>query len=137
SIQIAERNLGDEFATRILKALFLVKYVKPFKPTARNIAILMREKFDEDETALKRRVEAALSLLEQNTYIQRNGDLFEFLTDEEKDVEQEIKNVDVDSAEVARELEALIFDGVIKDRKIRHDGAAHDYSFARKLDDRL
>lgn len=137
SIQIAERNLGDEFATRILKALFLVKYVKPFKPTARNIAILMREKFDEDETALKRRVEAALSLLEQNTYIQRNGDLFEFLTDEEKDVEQEIKNVDVDATEVARELEALIFDGVIKDRKIRHDGAAHDYSFARKLDDRL
>lgn len=48
-----------------------------------------------------------------------------------------IKNVDVDATEVARELEALIFDGVIKDRKIRHDGAAHDYSFARKLDDRL
>jgi energy-coupling factor transporter ATP-binding protein EcfA2 len=57
SIQIAERNLGDQFATRVLKALFLVKYEKSFKPTARNIAILMREKFDEDETALKRRVE--------------------------------------------------------------------------------
>lgn len=34
-------------------------------------------------------------------------------------------------------MEALVFDGVIKDRKIRHDGASHDYSFARKLDDRL
>ena len=137
SIQIAERNLGDKFATRVLKALFLVKYEKSFKPTARNIAILMREKFNEDETALKRRVEEALTVLEQNTYIQRNGDLFEFLTDEEKDVEQEIKGVDVDSTEVARELEALIFDGVIRDRKIRHDGAGHEYSFARKLDDRL
>lgn len=137
SIQIAERNLGDSFATRVLKALFLVKYEKSFKPTARNIAILMREKFDEDETALKRRVEEALSLLEQNTYIQRNGDLFEFLTDEEKDIEQEIKNVEVDSAEVAKALEELIFDSVVRDRKIRHEVAQHDYSFARKLDDRL
>lgn len=137
SIQIAERNLGDKFATRVLKALFLVKYDKSFKPTARNIAILMREKFDEDETALKRRVEEALTLLEQNTYIQRNGDLFEFLTDEEKDIEQEIKNVEVDSTEIARELEALIFDAVIRDRKIRHEVAQHDYPFARKLDDRL
>lgn len=138
SIHIAEKNLRDKFATRVLKALFLVKYEKSFKPTARNIAILMREKFNEDETALKRRVEDALAVLEQNTYIQRNGDLFEFLTDEEKDVEQEIKGVDVDSTEVARELEALIFDGVIKDRnRIRHDGAGHDYAFARKLDDRL
>ena len=137
SIQIAERNLGNEFATRVLKALFLVKYEKSFKPTARNIAILMREKFDEDEAALKRRVEEALTLLEQQTYIQRNGDLFEFLTDEEKDIEQEIKHVDVDSTEIAAELEKLIFDAVIRDRKMRHDGAQHDYPFTRKLDDRL
>jgi hypothetical protein len=137
SIQIAERNLGNEFATRVLKALFLVKYEKSFKPTARNIAILMREKFDEDEAALKRRVEEALTLLEQQTYIQRNGDLFEFLTDEEKDIEQEIKHVEVDSTEIAAELEKLIFDAVIRDRKMRHDGAQHDYAFTRKLDDRL
>ncbi|OYZ13690.1 MAG: hypothetical protein B7Y35_07475 [Sphingomonadales bacterium 28-64-96] len=136
SIQIAERNLGDAFATRVLKALFLVKYDKSFKPTVRNVAILMREKFDEDETALRRRVEEALARLEQETYIQRNGDLFEFLTDEEKDVEQEIKVVDVDPSEVARELEALLFDGAIKDRKIRHETAGHEYSFTRKLDGR-
>ena len=137
SIQVAERNLGDPFAVRVLKALFLVKYVKPFKPTVHNIAILMHEKFDEDLTAQKRRVEEALGLLEQNTYIQRNGDMFEFLTDEEKDVEQEIKATEVDSTEVSKELEALIFDGVIKSRKIRHDSTGHDYAFARRLDDRL
>lgn len=137
SIQIAERNLGDVFATRVLKALFLVKYEKSFKPTSRNIAILMREKFDDDEAALQRRVEEALAKLEQQTYIQRNGDLFEFLTDEEKDVEQEIKAVDIDASEITRELEALLFDGAIKDRKIRHDVAGHDYSYARKIDGRL
>lgn len=137
SILIAEKNLGDEFATRVLKALFLVKYVKGFKPTARNISILMLDQFDADLTKHKRHVEEALSLLEQNTYIQRNGDLFEFLTDEEKDVEQEIKAIEVDTAEIAKELEILIFDGVIKSRKLRHEASSQDYSFARYLDDRL
>lgn len=137
SVLIAEKNLGDEFATRVLKALFLVKYVKPFKPTARNIAILMLDRLDADLTLHKRRVEEALGLLEQNTYIQRNGDLFEFLTDEEKDVEQEIKGIDVDTAEVAKELEALMFDGVIKARRLRHEASSQDYPFARYLDDRL
>jgi len=41
SIQLAEKNLGDDFAVRVLKVLFLVKYVKEFKPTARNISILL------------------------------------------------------------------------------------------------
>ena len=137
SILIAEKNLGDEFATRVLKALFLVKYVKAFKPTARNVAILMLERFDTDLTKHKRRVDEALGLLEQNTYIQRNGELYEFLTDEEKDVEQEIKAIDVDTAEIAKELETLIFDGVIKSRKLRHEASSQDYAFARYLDDRL
>ncbi|RWO20271.1 BREX system P-loop protein BrxC [Mesorhizobium sp.] len=137
SILIAEKNLGDEFATQVLKVLFLVKYVKAFKPTARNIAILMLDRFDIDLTKHKRYVEDALSLLEQNTYVQRNGDLFEFLTDEEKDIEQEIKAIEVDTAEIAKELETLIFDGVIRARKLRHEASSQDYSFARYLDDRL
>ncbi len=137
SILIAEKNLGDEFATRILKALFLVKYVKGFKPTARNVAVLMLDRFDTDLTKHKRRVDEALSLLEQNTYIQRNSELFEFLTDEEKDVEQEIKAIEVDTAEIAKELETLIFDGIIKSRKLKHEASSQDYAFARYLDDRL
>jgi len=138
SILIAERNLGDAFATRVLKALFLVKYVKPFKATARNIAILLQDRFDIDQTQHRRAVEEALGLLEQNTYIQRVGDVFEFLTDEEKDVEQEIKSVEVDATtEIARELQTLIFQSVIKSRKIRHEKSGQEFSFAERVDDRL
>ena len=136
SILIAEKNLGDDFATRILKALFLVKYVKAFKSTTRNTAILMLDGLNTDLTKHKRRVDEALNLLEQNTYIERSGELFEFLTDEEKDVEQDIKTIDVDSSEIAKELETLIFDGVIKIRKLRHDASSQDYSFGRYLDNR-
>ena len=70
---------------------------------------------------LRKTVEEALNLLEQQTYIQRNGELYEYLTDEEKDVEQEIKNTEVESTDVAAELEKIVFDHVIKNKKIRYD----------------
>lgn len=114
SILVAKANLEDEFAVRVLKSLFLVKYVKDFKPTTRNIAILLQNSFDLDPTKHRRRIEEALALLEQNTYIQRNGEIYEFLTDEEKDVEQDIKSLDIDHTEVTSELKNLIFDTVLK-----------------------
>src|SRR5690606_18884698 len=133
----AENHLDGPFAIRLLKTLFLVKYVKEFKPTLRNLCVLMLDGFNQDLPALRKRVEEALSLLEQQTYVQRNGELYEYLTDEEKDVEQEIKNTEVESSDVAAELEKIIFDHIIKHRKIRYDENGQDYPFSRKLDDRL
>jgi len=133
----AENHLDGPFAIRLLKTLFLVKYVKEFKPTLRNLCVLMLDGFNQDLPALRKRVEEALSLLEQQTYVQRNGELYEYLTDEEKDVEQEIKNTEVESSDVAAELEKIVFDYVIKHRKIRYDENGQDYPFSRKLDDRL
>ena len=135
AINTAERNLGDPYAVRVLKALFLVKYVKEFKATLRNLGVLMLERFGEDLPAQRRKLEAALNLLEQQTYVQRNGDLYEYLTDEEKDVEEEIKNTEVETADVIKELDALLFDGVIKQRKIRHSNG-QDYAYTRKMDAR-
>ena len=135
AINNAERHLGDPYAVRVLKALFLVKYIKEFKATPRNLSILMLEHFGDDAATQRQKLETALHLLEQQTYIQRNGDLYEYLTDEEKDIEEEIKNTDVESTAVMEELEKLIFDGVIKQRKIRYDNG-QDYPYTRKMDDR-
>ena len=137
SILKAEQNLDNQFAVRLLKALFLVKYVKEFKPTVRNLCILILDSYERDIPSLTPHVEEALNLLEKQTYIQRNGDSFEYLTDEEQDVEQEIKNTEVDNAAVATELEKLIYDGVLKTRKIRWDQNGQDYPFTKRLDDNL
>jgi energy-coupling factor transporter ATP-binding protein EcfA2 len=137
SIQIAEKNLDDPFAVRVLKALFLVKYVKEFKPSVRNISILLLSEFEADQVGQRRKIEEALSLLERNTYIQRNGEVYEFLTNEEKDVEAEIKALDVDPTEITKELETLAFDTIIRHRKIKHAATGYEYPFARKLDDHL
>lgn len=137
SIQIAEKNLDDAFAVRVLKTLFLVKYVKEFKPTARNISILLLSEFEADQVDQRRKIEEALGLLERNTYIQRNGEIYEFLTNEEKDVAAEIKALDVDPAEISKELEILAFDTILRHRKIRHLATGYEYAFSRKLDDHL
>ncbi len=133
----AENHLNDHFAIRLLKTLFLVKYVREFKSTVRNLRVLMLEDFDQDLSALGKRIEEALGLLEQQTYVQRNGELYEYLTDEEKDIEKEIKNTEVAPADIADELVKIVFDHVIRDRTIRYGENRQDYPFSRKLDDRL
>ena len=138
SILAAERQLGkDSHELKILKILFLVKYLTEFKPTLRNLCVLLIDHFDQDMPKLRHQVEEALNVLEQQTYIRRNGDLYEFLTDEEKDIEQEIKNTDVDSQVIADTMGKLVFERVIKTRRIRYDTNGQDYAYAQKLDDRL
>jgi len=97
----------------------------------------MQSSFDISLPKLREDVEEALNLLEQQTYIQRNGECYEFLTDEEKDVEEEIKSTDADADEVAKNLDEIIYSTVIKDRKIRHNEYKIDYAYSRKLDDKL
>lgn len=137
SIQIAEKNLDDAFAVRVLKALFLVKYVRAFKPTARNISILLLSEFDADQSAQRRKIEEALARLERETYIQRNGEIYEFLTNEEKDVEAEIKGLELDPSELTKALEELAFETILRHRKIKHLETGYEYAFSRKLDDQL
>ena len=43
----------------------------------------------------------------EQTYIQRNGDLYEYLTDEEKDVEED-QGTEVESTDILKELESLL-----------------------------
>jgi hypothetical protein len=137
TIKMAESRLGAGYPIRILKSLFLLKWVREFKATPRNVAILLIDKPDIDIRAHEKAVKGALIELESQSYLQRNGDLFEFLTDTEKDIEVEIKNTDVDEAQVADLLAKVLFSDVLRDPKIRYEGNGQDYSYARKLDDEL
>lgn len=137
AIKMAERQLGDGIPIRILKALFLLKWVREFKATARNVAILLIDRHDIDIRAHEKAVREAMALLESQSYLQRNGDLFEFLTDTEKDVEVEIKNTEIDDSQVTELLGKIIFSDVLRDPKIRYEGNGQDYVYARKLDDQV
>lgn len=137
TIKLAEHQLGDGLPLRILKALFLLKWVREFKATARNVAILLLDRPDLDIRAHEKAVGEALTLLESQSYLQRNGDTYEFLTDTEKDIEVEIKNTEIDESQVTDLLGKVLFADVLRDPKIRYDGNGQDYVYARKLDDQV
>jgi len=137
SIKLAENRLGDGLQLRALKSLFLLKWVRTFRATPRNIAILLIDRPDLDIRAHESAVKDALAALESQSYLQRNGDIYEFLTETEKDIEVEIKNTEVDEAQVVDLLGKTLFSDVLRDPKIRYDANGQDYTYARKLDDVL
>ncbi len=137
SIHQAERQLDNLLAVRILKALFLLKWVREFKATPRNVAILLIDRPDLDIAAHEKAVGEALEMLARQSYLQRNGEVYEFLTDTEKDIEVEIKNTDIEESEITRLLADILFKDVLRDPKVRYEANGQDYPYARKLDDQL
>jgi len=134
SINLADKNIDNEFAKKVLKALFLVKYYGNFKTTKRNISILMIDNIGVDLKKHEQNIDEALNLLENQSYVQRNGDVFEFLTDDEKDVELEIKNTNVDDQAVTTLLKEILFDEIIQSNKIKYLENKQDYEFTSKID---
>jgi hypothetical protein len=137
SIDVAERNLDNLLAIRLLKALFLVKYVESFQATPRNLTVLVYDRFGLDLPALSEEVKEALTLLEAQTYVQRNGNVYEYLTNEEQVIEEEIKNVDFDASEVSARLFKMLSGDVVKTNKLRYAKNGQDFPFGFKLDDQV
>jgi hypothetical protein len=134
SITLAEKNLDNDFAIQVLKALFMVKYYSNFRTTFRNISTLMVDKIQIDLKEHEREVQLALNVLENQTYIQRNGDLYEFLTDDEKDIEREIKETDIDDPKVTELFKEILFDEIIHETRIRFVENKQDYEYTSKID---
>ena len=137
SVRQVEHHIDDPMPIRIIKALFLLKWVTAFKATPRNVAILLIDKPDVDIQQHEKDVREALNLLERQSYLQRNGDVYEFLTDTEKDIEVEIKNTEIDEPQLTKLLSDILFADILKDPKIRYEGNNQDYAYARRLDDQL
>lgn len=137
SIDLAENNIVDNpFAIRVLKALLLVKYLqREFKPTAHNLSVLLLTSFNDNPAELVEKTEEALNRLTKETYIQRNGDQYDFLTNEEKDVEEEIKQTYVPPKDLTDEVKAIIYDNILSGvTKATDERSLTSYQFTRKID---
>lgn len=137
TIETAQATLGESLPLRILKTLFILKYVKDFKATIRNIRILLLEDLQTDPESLNEKIRQALDLLERETYIERNGEEYSYLTTDEKQIEQQIKNTQIEDSAIADELDKLMFgyNDFLK-AKIRHEESGQDFAYSRKVDDR-
>jgi hypothetical protein len=135
--QARDRSLED-FDIEVLKVLFLIRYVDEVKGTVDNLVTLCIDSVDTDRVALRRRIEESLARLEKETLVARSGEHYFFLTNQERDINREIKNVELSGGEEAELLGDLVFHDVLDDqRKYRYPANKMDFDFNRRCDGRL
>ncbi|MDL2253379.1 BREX system P-loop protein BrxC [Ruminococcaceae bacterium OttesenSCG-928-I18] len=128
----------DCFNVNVLKTLFMIKYVKEITANVDNIVSLMVDGIDVDRIALKKKVEDALKVLVRQTLVQKSGDIYVFLTDEEQEINREIEGQTVEMAEVIGKVSELIFEDIYPDKKYRYPkfNGRYNFSFNQLVDDR-
>lgn len=124
----------DAFNIDLLKVLFMIKYVKELPATIDNIATLMVTNIDEDKLQLKEKIKSSLRKLIIETLIQKNGDYYVFLTDDEQDINREIKQVTIDEDVLKRELANAIFLDLYDEKRfnLKH----YAFPFNQKMDEK-
>lgn len=81
-VTCAERAAEDghglkAYDVKILKLLYLIRYINYIKPNVENISILMVDGVDVDKAALKDRVKESLNRLVRENYVARQGDAYQ------------------------------------------------------------
>lgn len=136
-IQQAERTLNDDLALKVLKALFLLKYVKGFPATLDNITRIMLPTLDTDFPAYRSNIQDALNKLVRQSYIEKGAnEEYHYQTNEEKDIETEIKNEDLRPEATNEELKKIFRDEIFSDSKIKLSNFKI-FSYGRMVDEVL
>lgn len=118
------------FAVDVLKVLFMIKYVdKVVVANIDNITSLMAEGIDDDRISLKGKVEDALKVLMRQNLVQKNGDIYVFLTDEEQEINREIESQSVEMAEIINKVSEMIYEDIFTDKKYKYPAFNGRYSF--------
>ena len=120
----------------LLKLLYLVRYIDDIKSNIENLTILMADSINVDKIELRQQVIESLDRLQKHNYIGRNGEIYQFLTDEEQDIAREINNQSIDAANVISKVCTIIFDDIYTTKKYRYtkNGYNYDFDFVKSVD---
>ncbi|MGO3018693.1 MAG: BREX system P-loop protein BrxC [Anaerococcus sp.] len=119
----------DNFNVDVLKTLFLIKYVKEIQANLDNITTLMVSNLHDDRIELKERVEEALNILVSQTLVQKNGDLYIFLTNEEQEITREIERQPIETQVLTRKISEMIYAGILSNDKVSYSKLGNRYNF--------
>lgn len=127
-------NLSDdEFHVDLLKVLFMIKYIEEIPGNIDNLATLMLTNVNEDKTVLKKNLTNSLNKLRQERLIQKNGEDYIFLTDEEQDINREIQSMSVDEMDIINALSEYLFEEIYPEKKFRFSNH-YQFDFNEILD---
>lgn len=129
----------DCFHVNVLKTLFMIKYVKEITANADNITSLLTDYIDTNRLELKKKVDESLQVLVRQMLVQKNGDIYVFLTNEEQEINREIESQHVEMVDVIALISELIFDDIYSESKYRYSAHHGRYTFPFKqfVDDKL
>ena len=133
-----EHKDKDVFAINVLKTLFLIKYVQEIEPNIDNLTSLMIESINDDRIDVKQKLADALKVLDKQKLIQKSGNRYVFLTDEEQEVEREIDHQNVEMAEVINKVSEMIYEDIFTEKKYRYPAfnGRYSFNFNQAVDDR-
>ena len=116
----AEAGQGLEgYDVRVLKLLFLIRWVdRDVAATVDNIVTLMTDDVRENRLELRERVQASLDRLMKESYITRNGGRYQFLTDDEQEIANQIARTHVDSETVTKKAADIVFKDIFDTPKL-------------------
>ena len=129
----ADNNDGiEQQDVDVLKLLYLVRYIDDIKANLDNIVILMADDIRVDKIIMREQVRGSLDRLMSQNYIGRTGDTYNFLTDEEQDIQREIKNTPVDTAAIVAKIGHMVFGDIYTSKKYRY--GKYDFAFDQMVD---
>ena len=109
-----------EIDIKVLKMLFMLKNIKEIPANIDNLATLYVSNIEDDKITIKKEISDSLRRLEAQTLIQRNNDVYKFLTDEEQEINREIKQIVIDQNRITDYLKRIVFDYILTDNKFTY-----------------
>ena len=134
----ADNNDGiEQYDVNVLKLLFLIRNIDDFVHNIENITVLMIDDIRTDKINLRVKVQNSLERLHNQNYISKEGDVFDFLTNEEQEVSKEIRSMAIDSASIIRNIGDIIFGDLYMGKKFRYknNGIDYDIEYDKIIDD--
>ncbi len=129
----ADMGAGVEaYDVNVLKLLYLIRYVDDIPANVDNISILMAEDIRTDKIKMRERIHQSLNRLMSQNYIGRSGDVYNFLTDEEQDIQREIHNTPVDTAAIVERIAHTLYGDIYTTKKYRY--GKYDFPFDQMAD---
>ena len=117
----------------VLKLLYLIRYIDDIPSNLDNIVILMADDIRVDKIIMRESVRDSLNrLMGQKNYINRTGDTYNFLTDEEQDIQREIRETNVDTASIVERIAQMIYGDIFTTKKFRY--GKYDFAFDQMVD---
>lgn len=118
----------------VLKLLYLLRYIDDIPSNLENIVILMADTISVDKISAKVSIRASLDRLIRHNFVALNGEIYCFLTDEEQEIQSDIKKELVDTSAIVEHIGHMIFGDIYTTKKY-HYSDKYDFPFDQMVDD--